>query len=282
MIRISVRKKLNLSNNENELRVNATISTGQITALYGPSGAGKTSLLKMLAGLMTPDGGTIEVNGSVWFNADTRINIPPQKRNIGFVFQDYALFPNMTVRQNLRYAAAKKADEQMISHLLETTQLADFAQLKPQTLSGGQQQRVALARAIVRKPDLLLLDEPLSALDHQARLMLQDELLQLQQEYQFTVILVSHDVAEICRLASHVIKIDNGAIINQGTPAGFFASPTDNMTLTGQVINVDGDWLAVLIGGQIAKFQRGTNDYQVGDYVVVEINPQSVTISRVS
>lgn len=283
MIKISIRKKLNLSNNTNQLRVDTNINPLQITALYGPSGAGKTSLLNILAGLMRPEEGTIEVNGEVWFDAVKQIDLPAQKRNIGFVFQDYALFPNMTVQQNLQYAAGKAGDAAIIKHLLDVTQLTGFADHKPQTLSGGQQQRVALARALVRKPDLLLLDEPLSALDQQARVLLQDELLQLQSEYQFTVVLVSHDVAEICRLAAHVICIDNGAVKQEGTPIDIFTSgQVSGMQLTGQIIGMDESWLQVLIGGQVTRLKRGTGRYQVGDRVMFAIDPQPVTINGAS
>ncbi|WCT14032.1 ATP-binding cassette domain-containing protein [Mucilaginibacter jinjuensis] len=271
MIRIRIRKKLNMADGASNLIFDAELPLQNITALYGPSGAGKTTLLKIIAGLIHPEDGFIEVNGEVWLDTSKKISMPPQQRNIGFVFQDYALFPNMTVRQNLRYAAGKNADEALISHLLNLTGLSTFANHKPETLSGGQKQRTALARALIRKPSLLLLDEPLSALDNENRVQLQQELLQLHDEYKFSALLVSHDIAEVYHLTSRILSIDKGRILKAGTPAHVFGlTENESIKLFGQVISTDGDWMTVLLDQRLHRVKR-VEALKVGDRVSVEL-----------
>jgi len=193
MIELSVKKRLLSAEGSLELRFETIIEEGEFVALFGESGAGKTTILRMIAGLETPDSGHIIVNGTPWFDSQKRINLPPAKRPIGFVFQDYALFPNMSVKENLRFALQKGDNPAIIDELLDTIALRELADRLPSQLSGGQQQRVAMARALVRRPRLLLLDEPLSALDHAMRHKLQDELAKLHQHFNLTTILVSHD-----------------------------------------------------------------------------------------
>ncbi|MDZ4378071.1 MAG: ABC transporter ATP-binding protein, partial [Xanthomonadaceae bacterium] len=150
------------------------VAAGETVAIVGASGAGKSTLLRMLAGLSQPNSGRIVVDGEPWFDSAKKINLPPQQRAIGFVFQDYALFSNLTVRQNVAYAA-DKGQASWVVRLLAMTGLTELQDSLPARLSGGQKQRVALARALARKPKLLLLDEPLSALDGALRAQLQDE-----------------------------------------------------------------------------------------------------------
>lgn len=267
MIRINIRKKLNMADGVSDLVVDTELSLQNITALYGPSGAGKTTLLKIIAGLIHPDQGFIEVNGEVWLDTSKKISLPPQKRNIGFVFQDYALFPNMTVRQNLLYAAGKNVNETLIGHWLNVTGLSIFADHKPETLSGGQKQRVALARALVRKPLLLLLDEPLSALDNETRAQLQQQMLQLQKEYKFGALLVSHDMAEVYQLANHILAIDKGKITRSGTPADVFGlAENEPLRLFGQVVAIADDQMTVLLDQRLYRLKRA-GGLSVGDKV---------------
>ncbi|HEX8608420.1 MAG TPA: ATP-binding cassette domain-containing protein, partial [Pedobacter sp.] len=155
---------------------------------------GKTTLLKMIAGLVSPDGGVISVNGSTWFNRSQKIKLTPQQRKTGFVFQDYALFPNMTVKQHLEYAAD---DGKWIDHLLAIGQLNNFTNHKPDHLSGGQQQRLAILRAMAIKPTLLLMDEPFSALDVKMKSGLIADLQSLFKELGATVLIVSHNPQEL-------------------------------------------------------------------------------------
>ncbi len=193
------------------LRVQFTLPTRSLTMLVGPSGSGKTTLLRLLAGLETPTQGRLVVNGSVWNDTDQRVFLPPQDRAVGYVFQDSALFPNMTVRQNLHYAAPKDqlsfADE-----LLERAGLAAFADQKPARLSGGQRQRVALARALVRKPAVLLLDEPFAALDQSANQSLRDILLQLHRDLGMTTLLVSHHDTDLQPVVDQVLRLEAGQL----------------------------------------------------------------------
>jgi molybdate transport system ATP-binding protein len=219
MMKIDIQKRLFAAREDMKLQVDLEITTGELVAIYGASGAGKTSILKMICGLITPDDGSISLQGQPWFDASKKVNLKPQDRNVGIVFQDYAIFPNMTVKQNLEYALDKKHQRQIVDEILEMMELTNLADKKPEVLSGGQRQRVALARAIVRKPKILLLDEPLSALDTTLRLKIQDYILRIHHEFQLTTILVSHDMLEVSRLASRVYEMEHGKIINEGTPA---------------------------------------------------------------
>ncbi|HEY5463662.1 MAG TPA: ATP-binding cassette domain-containing protein [Hanamia sp.] len=228
MIHFSLQKKLHASEGFLTLDVNCEIREGEFISLYGPSGAGKTSLLRMLAGLMQPDSGFIKMNDEIWFDSEKKIKVNPQQRLVGFVFQDYALFPNMNVEENISYASAKSDSKKDIDELLEITGLSGLRDKKIQTLSGGQQQRVALARAIARKPKLLLLDEPLSAIDNELRATLQNTLLTIHSQYNVTSIIVSHNINEIIKLTSKTIHIKNGRLVEYQSPAKIFCNKSED------------------------------------------------------
>jgi molybdate transport system ATP-binding protein len=221
MIEFALRKALTGGTGRLTLDVTAQVGDRSFLALFGPSGAGKTTLLRMLAGLTDPDEGRIVVDGSVWYDAAAGINLPPQQRSIGFVFQDYALFPNMSVRENIAYGTGR-GESHWIDELLDITALTNLGYRLPRVLSGGQKQRVALARALARKPRLLLLDEPLSALDAALRTRLQDDLLALHERFGLTTLLVSHDVGEVFKLADRVLMLDAGSVVRAGTPGEVF------------------------------------------------------------
>jgi molybdate transport system ATP-binding protein len=234
-------KALHTAAGPRTLDVALTLAPGELLALSGPSGAGKTTLLRMLAGLTRPDGGFLRVEGQLWYDQASRQWVPPQRRPLGYVFQDYALFPNMTVRENLAFAAEGQPNaKQLVSELLKLLELTELAARRPAALSGGQQQRVALARALARRPRLLLLDEPLSALDLPTRLRLQQVLGEVHRQYQLTTVLISHDPAEIARLATRVVELDLGQVLRVGPPAAVAAPAT-----------VAGRVLAVLPGAQL-------------------------------
>lgn len=220
-MKISLHKRLNLADGHTALHVDAVFTPENCTALYGPSGAGKTSVLRMIAGLMRPEKGFIEVNGEIWLDTAKGISLPPQQRSIGFVFQDFALFPNMTVEENLRFASA---DAVFTRTLLALSGLENLAGSKPGKLSGGQKQRLALVRALARKPRVLLMDEPLSAQDAELRRNLWGEISTLLRDLRPTTILVSHDEAEIRALAATMIRLENGLIRETTTPDAFFGS----------------------------------------------------------
>lgn len=218
MIQARFKKKLDAAHGLMTLDVDFTINKGELVTFYGPSGAGKTSILRMLCGLTAPDEGYISVGDQSWFDDKNKINKKPQQRNIGIVFQDYALFPNMTVRGNLMYALVKGQSQDLIDELLALMELSNLQDKKPAFLSGGQRQRVALARALVRKPDVLLLDEPMSALDTTLRIKIQDYILRVHQQFHLTTILVTHDILEVLRLSSRVFLLEEGQINRQGKP----------------------------------------------------------------
>ncbi len=210
MIIIDINKKLHGSDGDMDLNVDIKIQEGDFIALSGQSGSGKTTLLRILAGLEEASG-MLQIGDEVWM--DEKTLHPVQKRKIGFVFQDYALFPNMSVEQNLLFV---NKDKELANHLLDMTELSELKNRLPNTLSGGQQQRVSLCRAMMNRPKLLLMDEPLSALDPAMRSKLQNEILILHKEFGTTTIMVSHDPSEIYRLASRVLVLDQGEIINDG------------------------------------------------------------------
>jgi molybdate transport system ATP-binding protein len=212
MIEIDIKKELHGSVGNMIIDINLQIQNGDFVALSGLSGSGKTTLLRILAGLEEARG-TIKIDDEIWL--DDKYNLPVQKRKIGFVFQDYALFQNMTVIENLLYVSK---DKKLANQLLEITELSELKNRLPNTLSGGQKQRVSLCRAMMNKPKLLLMDEPLSALDPNMRTKLQSEILQLHKEFNTTTIMVSHDPSEIYRLSKRVIVLKNGKICDDGNP----------------------------------------------------------------
>ncbi|RXZ44883.1 ABC transporter ATP-binding protein [Crenobacter cavernae] len=237
------------------LAMDGEIAAGDFVTLFGASGAGKSTLLRLMAGLETPTRGRLVVDGELWLDTERGVSLPVQSRAIGLVFQDYALFPNMSVRENLRFAAGKNQDS-WVAELLEITGLATLAERLPAMLSGGQKQRVALARALARKPRLLFLDEPLSALDLSLRLKLQQELLQLHQRFDLTTVLVSHDLSEVFRLSNRVLVCESGRIVKHGTPQALFlehAVAGNRLTLSAELIakrQSDVVWIMTLLVGQ--------------------------------
>ena len=198
-------------------------------ALLGASGCGKSMTLKCIAGIVTPDRGQIVLDGQTLYDSARRVNLSPQKRRTGLLFQNYALFPNMTVAQNLRAGARRdrrgQQREETISQALERFGLTQLRDRYPAQLSGGQQQRAALARILVSGPDILLLDEPFSALDSHLRFRLEQELRQTIRQFGKTVILVTHDRDEAFRLADRIAVLENGRVEVCGTKAEVFAQP---------------------------------------------------------
>ncbi|HSV36896.1 MAG TPA: ABC transporter ATP-binding protein [Ramlibacter sp.] len=200
---------------------------GELVALVGPSGSGKTSLLRAVAGLLkTPTlRGRISVGDQVWFDSGQQVALSPQQRRVGLVFQHYALFPHLNARDNVAIAAGSDRSKQDIDTLFARLGLGGLEQRRPAQLSGGQQQRVALARALARRPQVLLLDEPFSAVDAPARQALYRELAALRESLSTPMVLVTHDLGEARRLADRVVIVDGGRTLQSGTPAHVFASP---------------------------------------------------------
>jgi molybdate transport system ATP-binding protein len=278
MISCSIEKALRAAGGEMNLHLELELRKGELVTLYGESGAGKTSSLRMLAGLLTPDRGRITVEGKTWFDSEEKINMKPQERKLGFVFQDYALFPHMTVRENLEYGLKSEEDGRLVSQLIEMVALGDLQDRKPDTLSGGQKQRVALARALVGKPELLLLDEPLSALDAKIRTKLQDDILAVHREFGLTTLLISHDLGEIHKLSDRVVELEQGKVLREGSPEELFLRDkiSGKFRFTGQVLKIEAAGVVhivtVLIQNQLVKVvaqEKEVRGLSVGDRVLV-------------
>lgn len=278
MIVVNITKYLDTAEGKINAHFELSIHNGEFLTLFGPSGAGKTTLMRMIAGLEKPDSGIIEIDGKVWFDSSRRINLPPQKRNVGFVFQDYALFPTMSVRENLLFAAESPEERANVAELIELVELSQLAERLPATLSGGQKQRVALARALVRRPKILLLDEPLSALDSSMRQKLQDELSLLHSRLDVTTLLVSHDIAETVKLSDRLAQVETGHIKRICPPMEFFSPQTlsGKLQLIGEVLKIEEDFPAVivtlLVGSSIVRTVLSSNEaseLRVGGHAII-------------
>jgi molybdate transport system ATP-binding protein len=259
------------------LDVNFSIPEFGFITLFGKSGVGKTTILRMIAGLTRPDSGFIKVGDDSWFDHNNKMNLKTQKRNIGFVFQDYALFPNMSVEQHLFYAQKSK-DSGHVNDLLDIFDLKGLRERKPDSLSGGQKQRVAVARALARKPKILLLDEPLSALDSDSRLILQKEIMEAHKSFHSTTILVSHDVDEITRLSDQVYVIESGKIINSGKTEFIFGDqqPDIPYTIPCKITGVNDNSLDIELNNTIIKINNPhAQSFKIGDTINISFKSLS-------
>jgi molybdate transport system ATP-binding protein len=211
-----------------EGRLRLAAGTFAVTVLFGPSGSGKTTVLRCLAGLERPEQGEIRLGTKVWFDSARAVNLPPQARDIGYLFQDYALFPHLTVEQNVAYGLRGPAADRSrrVLELLDMLRLHDLGRRYPGHLSGGQQQRVALARAVARRPALLLLDEPLSALDGPTREQLRGELRRWLTALNVPTVVVTHERIEALTLVDVVIVMDGARVCQTGSPETVFARPS--------------------------------------------------------
>jgi molybdate transport system ATP-binding protein len=197
----------------------AFAAEGGATALFGPSGAGKTSIINMIAGLMTPDRGRITLEGEALFDAGARINMPAWQRRIGYVFQEGRLFPHLSVKRNLdygRWMGGHAMDANAFTHVVELLDISGLLDRRPGRLSGGERQRVAVGRALLMRPRLLLLDEPLASLDIARKEEIFPYFQRLRDEAKVPMIYVSHDAAEVRRLATRVVMIDRGRVAAEG------------------------------------------------------------------
>ncbi len=278
MIILKFKKVLDAIDGKMKLDVSLNISANSLITIFGESGAGKTSILRMISGLMVPDDGYIEANGKTWLDTSRGINLKTQNRKIGYVFQDYALFPNMTVKENLWYALENRQDPMIITELLDIIELENLKNRKSGTLSGGQKQRVSLARALVGQPDILLLDEPLSALDEGIRSKLQDYILRVHEKYNLTTILVSHDLPEIFKLSDRIYLLNKGKIERSGTPSEVFLSNniSGKYRFTGTIIEKTKNdvvfVIGVLVGNNLIKViatEDEGDSLNIGDKVMV-------------
>ncbi len=281
MIEISLRHPMQTASGPEWLELDLSIPDQAFCALSGSSGAGKTTLLRMLAGLAIPQSGRIVVNGEVWLDSARSVCRQPQQRAVGMVFQDYALFPNLTVAQNVAYALARDQQDSL-QRLLALNDLTALSQRLPGSLSGGQKQRVALARALARvigsPARLLLLDEPLSALDVSLRAQLQDSLASLHAELGLTTLLVSHDLGEIFKLAQTVFVLERGRIQRYGSPAEVFLQQKmqGQLQLRAQVLAIRQEEVifivSLLVGQDIIEIMASASEVaqlQTGAHITI-------------
>ena len=261
-----------------------------VTVLFGPSGSGKTTILRCLAGLEVPERGFIHFDGEVWFDAQQRISLSPQRRRVGYLSQDYALFPHLTVRQNLEYGLcdrAKAEREKRVTEMVSLLQIEGLERRYPRELSGGQLQRVALARTVAPAPRLLLLDEPLSALDDATRSRVRTELRRLLTELGIPTLVVTHDRTEAIALGDHMAVVVQGRIQQTGSVEEVFSRPANDMVaasvgvetvIPGIVIAFDSDLLTVQ-ASQVQIFAVDPGDVQRPE-VYLCIRAEEVILSK--
>ncbi|TDV99953.1 molybdate transport system ATP-binding protein [Halomonas alkaliantarctica] len=264
---------------------------GELLALVGPSGSGKTTLLRTIAGLYRPQGGRVECAGEVWFDVERKHSLSPQRRQVGIVFQDYALFPHLTASQNiqlpLRHLPQPQRREQA-EQWLAKVRLDGLGKRYPNALSGGQRQRVALARALARDPKVLLLDEPFSAVDQVTRRRLQRELALLRQQIDIPIVLVTHDLEEAAALADQICVLHNGASLQQAAPEALFRRPASPLIarlldrhnlFEGVVVDVEGQprlqW-----GETYLEVAEGIVDLPLGETVAWYLPPSDIVLHR--
>ncbi len=290
MLKIDIKKALHGFSGEMNLDVDIKIEEREFIALAGQSGSGKTTLLRIIAGLEMPDSGVLSMDETLWFRRGEGKNllVEAQKRGVGFVFQDYALFPNMTVLENLLFV---NKDRVLAEKMLEMVELEELKNRYPATLSGGQKQRVALVRSLMNRPKILLLDEPLSALDPAMRTKLQDELLRIHKEFAITTIMVSHDPSEIYRIADRVIVLQNGVVVQEGTPKDVLlrSSGSQKFSFDGEILEITkADVLnvaVIAIGNQIVEVvlnRKESERFRVGDRVKVGAKAFAPNITKIT
>ncbi len=268
-----------------ELDIAVAVERGECLALAGPSGAGKTSVLRIAAGLVRPRRGRVEAEAEVWLDTERGIDVPPETRSCGYVFQEYALFPHLAAWQNVAYGLTRLPRRERRAHahaMLDRFGLAGKADSRPRNLSGGERQRIAVARALAREPDVLLLDEPLSALDARTRTGAARELAMLLRETAAPTLLVTHDFAEAAQLGDRVGVIDAGRVVQEGTPTELAAAPrsafvadfTGAVVLTG-IAGGGADGLTHVTldgGGSVASTDPGSGQ------VAVSVFPWEIAI----
>ena len=261
--------------------VNLEIEEGEFLCFLGPSGCGKTTVLRMITGFETVSSGKILFDGKV-IN-----NVIPQKREFGIVFQSYALFPNMTVEENIVFGLKvrkmpKKAMEERVDQMLDLIGLRDWRKLYPPQLSGGQQQRVALVRALAPNPQVLLLDEPLSALDAKIRVRLRAEIKRLQQELKKTMIYVTHDQEEALSIADRVVVMEKGKFRQVGKPIDIYKYPNSSFVadFVGTSNFFKGDWTGAWVNTGKRKFKVGQEGSSTREEVLLAIRPEKIEVFK--
>ncbi|MGY2463481.1 ABC transporter ATP-binding protein [Vreelandella sulfidaeris] len=268
-----------------------TCQPGELLALVGPSGSGKTTLLRTIAGLYRPQGGRVECAGDSWFDAERKHSLSPQLRQVGMVFQDYALFPHLTALENIQLPLRHLPQPQrreLAEQWLAKVRLEGLGKRYPNALSGGQRQRVALARALARDPKVLLLDEPFSAVDQVTRRRLQRELALLRQQIAIPILLVTHDLEEATALADQICVLHNGVSLQQAPPDELFSRPASPLVarlldrhnlFEGVVIAVEGQ-RRLQWGACILEVAEGLANLSLGETVTWYLPPSDIVLHR--
>lgn len=269
--------------------IDLEIKAGEFFSILGPSGCGKTTLLRILAGFIEPD------SGVVYLGDKDITNLPPNLRSTNTIFQKYALFPHLTVYENIAFPLRmKKMDSDYIDtevkKMLKMIELEEHASKKPNQLSGGQQQRVSIARALVNKPEVLLLDEPLSALDAKLRQNLLIELDNIHEEVGITFIFITHDQQEALSISDRIAIMNKGKVLQVGTPAEVYESPADmfvadfigeNNFIEGEVVSIDSETCATLKHERLGEIRfEMDRKVKIGDHVKVSVRPEKIRLTR--
>ncbi len=268
---------------------------GEVLGILGPSGSGKTMTLQCIAGLVRPDQGSIKLNGRVLFDSSKRVNLPARVRNVGLVYQNYSLFPHLSAAENIAYGIHNRprseADER-VRLLVRKMRLSGLEDRRPRQLSAGQQQRVAMARALAPEPEVLLLDEPFSALDSLTKEHLQLEIMEVQEFYKGSIILVTHDLAEAYRLSSRLAVYEGGKILQCGPKELIVSSPANRKVarmmgmrncLDGFIAEVGDSDVWVTISGLDTRLRVATNNHKsltANQPVAVGVYPQYVRVAE--
>jgi len=266
---------------------NLDVAPGEFVTMLGPSGSGKTTCLMMLAGFEPT------TNGTIYLKNKPINNVPPHKRGIGMVFQNYALFPHMTVAENLSFPLevrkmGKTEREAKVNRALDMVQLGDFGQRRPMQLSGGQQQRVAVARSLVFDPDLVLMDEPLGALDKNLREQMQYEIKHLHESLGLTVVYVTHDQTEALTMSNRIAVFDDGVVLQCSSPEDLYEKPEnafvanfigENNRLMGSVESIDGDKATIKTDSGDIVVASKVNVNKVGDRATLSLRPERIMVS---
>ncbi|WP_026875013.1 ABC transporter ATP-binding protein [Jiangella gansuensis] len=280
---MSLTARLTLSRGDLRLAAGLTVAAGEVVALLGPNGAGKSTLLQLLAGTLRPDGGRVELDGTILDDADTGVHVRPRERGVGMVVQDYLLFPTMSVLENVAFGprsrgVPRERARQRAGEWLARVGLAGYERRRPRELSGGQAQRVALARALIVEPRLLLLDEPLAALDAGTRPVVRAELRRHLAGYDGCTLVVTHDPLEAMVLGDRVVVLERGTVVQEGRPADVARRPRTDYVARLVGLNL----LRGVARGLVAELPTGATvalAHEASGPVHVAFPPAAVTLS---
>ena len=254
------------------VRANFRLSMAGSTILFGPSGAGKTTVLRAIAGLLQPDKGVISFGNDLWLDTSRGYSLRPESRKVGLLFQDYALFPHLTIRQNIEYGLhrhTKRDRHRIAEEIMDRFEIVELADRRPREISGGQAQRVALARAVAPHPRILLLDEPLAALDVPTRVRVRIELRRLLERVGIPSIMVTHDRAEAIALGAQIVVMARGAVRQTGPVDEVFRRPADSTVA--QAVGVE-----TILEGVVADVKAGIASVRVGGHTVTALAPEPI------